>query len=82
MAKFTFLELHLDDATITNNAPYSGAESATEEDAADEAAEDGDRSLLGLVALALVLAVGATVVARALSSGDEAMDELVKEFDQ
>ncbi|WP_018259404.1 hypothetical protein [Halomicrobium katesii] len=79
MTEFTFLELHLDDATITNNAPYSGADQS---DSNDETADDPDdgRSLGRLLAFALAVAAVATLIGRALSGSGEsgsAVDDLV-----
>ncbi|ACV48212.1 MULTISPECIES: hypothetical protein [Halomicrobium] len=80
MAEFTFLELHLDEATITNNAPYSGADQSDPDDeTADDDPDDG-RSLGRLLAFALAVAAVATVIGRALSGSGEsgaAVDDLV-----
>lgn len=67
MAKFTFLELHLDDATITNNAPYSGGDPPVD----DDEGETGGRSLLGPLVLGLVLVVAALVVWKAKGGADD-----------
>jgi len=54
MAKFTFLEIHLDDASLAANAPLSGS---TERDDGGEEGESGGGSggrlglLVGLVVL-------------------------------
>jgi len=71
MVKFTFLELHVDDATITNNAPYSGSTEAEEDSDGGEPADGGGRSILGLVVLSVVLSVVAALAARAMLGGDE-----------
>ena len=72
MAEFTFLELHLDDATITNNAPYSGGQPESQRaDGADDE-DDGGRSIVRLLAVALGVAAVAAVAGRALS-GDEGL---------
>ncbi|NLV10397.1 MULTISPECIES: hypothetical protein [Halomicrobium] len=71
MAEFTFLELHLDDATITNNAPYSGAQSESQRADTDDE-DDSGRSIVRLLAVALGVAAVAAVAGRALS-GDEGL---------
>ena len=73
MAEFTFLELHLDDATITNNAPYSGADP----DAADDQETEGGSSLPGLLVLGVVLAVAALAVVKLKAGGEDEPDGLV-----
>jgi len=74
MSKFTFLELHLDDATITNNAPYSGAEPA-EESAEETIGDDsGGVPVAALLVLSLVVSVVAALVARAVLGGDQPTD--------
>jgi len=73
MAEFTFLELHLDDATITNNAPYSGADP----DAADEPETEEGSSLPGLLVLGVVLAIAALAVLKVKSGGEDEPSGLV-----
>jgi hypothetical protein len=74
MAKFTLLEIHLDESTLTANAPYSGRDEA--EDGEDDytAASEGSGGRgkaagLALVVLA-VLAVVAVVLRRVIGGGD------------
>jgi len=66
MAKFTLLEVHLEDASFTANAPYSGTSGdGADEDAADtddEAAAGGDsggpgKALVGLLVVVAILAL-------------------------
>lgn len=68
MAKFTLLEVHLEDASFTANAPYSGAsgEGADGKETDDEddgaTAADGDsggrgKALVGLLVVVAVLAL-------------------------
>lgn len=69
MAKFTLLEVHLEDASFTANAPYSGAsgeeadsDGTADEDADGAAAADGDsggrgKVLVGLVVVVAILAL-------------------------
>ena len=68
MAEFTFLELHLDDATITNNAPYSGADPSADDDGADG---EGSRSLLGLLVLGVLVGVAALAAQKLRAGTDE-----------
>lgn len=71
MAEFTFFELHLDDATITNNAPYSGADPPKVE---GDGTDDG-RSLLPLVVGVVVLMLAVLAVVRMRGSGQDDEDE-------
>ena len=74
MAKFTLLELHLDDSTFTANAPFStDAELPDDEspiDAVTDAEPDGGRSWLAALVGLLFLAVLAALVKKKLG-GDE-----------
>ena len=79
MVKFTFLELHFDDSTLTANAPYSHGEKDVV--AGDEPPEEPEESsgvaavfavLVGLVFLAVVAYV---VKRRVLDAGDGELDE-------
>ena len=87
MAKFTFLELHFDDSTLTANAPYSSGEKeiTAGDGPVDEPEADGSNAgavfaaLIGLVFLAVVAYV---VKTRVLGGDDDALeggdDELVE----
>jgi len=80
MAKFTLLELHLDDSTFTANAPFSNdaelPDDAAEDDEAAGGDDDGRPWLAALVGL-LFLAVLAVLVKKKLGGDDEpAGDEL------
>ena len=87
MAKFTLLELHFDDSTLTANAPYSRGEKeiSAGDEPVDETETDGSNTgavfaaLIGLVFLATIAYV---VKTRVLGGDDEALesgdDELVE----
>ncbi|MBX0323441.1 hypothetical protein EGH21_10415 [Halomicroarcula sp. F13] len=71
MAKFTLLELHLDGAEFTANAPGVGSDE-TAETATDEgdASDSGGRG--GVLALVVLLAlVGVAVAGKKLLSGSD-----------
>ncbi|MEF8887228.1 MAG: hypothetical protein V5A30_05425 [Haloarculaceae archaeon] len=67
MAKFTLLEVHLEDASFTANAPYSGAsgdgqDDDTGEDDTGTTAADGDsggrgKAFVGLLVVVAILAL-------------------------
>lgn len=81
MAKFTLLELHLDESPLTANAPYSFGEK--EIGAGDEPSEEDGESKKGAVFAALIglvfLAVVAYVVKRKVLDTE---DEAPPEFDE
>lgn len=66
-ADFTFLEVHLDDATITNNAPYRGSDGPAD----GEREGSGGPSPLGL------LVVAALAVRKVRAGGDEDASDLI-----
>lgn len=72
MADFTFLELHLDDATITNTAPYSGADPS--EDETEPAPDEDSRSTLTILAVGLALVALAAIGSRVLLGGEEPIE--------
>ncbi|MFB6311637.1 MAG: hypothetical protein ABEH64_10725 [Salinirussus sp.] len=63
----TLLEVHLDGATLTANAPFAGEESEAGQDVAD----DEDRGLLALLPFVLVIGVlaGLAYIVRRWRSG-------------
>lgn len=71
MAKFTFLEVHLEDATF--GGIDTGTQSASEDPDPEpvEEPESGGGGVLAAVLVSLVLAVAATLAARKLFGGDE-----------
>ena len=81
MAKFTILELHLDDASFSTSAPFSGGK---EVEAADQPPEDEESSgkgklvaaLIGLVFLVAVAYVVRTKVLGGDGEGQLAIDEI------
>ncbi|WP_436931852.1 hypothetical protein [Halosimplex halobium] len=94
MAKFTFLEVHLDGAEFMANAPFSGAESAEEAegladlslgsgedgDEAGEATDEGGASPFGIVFAFVGLVVLAVAFRRILGgSGEPVLDEAESE---
>jgi hypothetical protein len=75
MAKFTLLELHLDDSTFTANAPFSSdadlpADGAGDGETTVEDADGGRPWLAALVGL-LFLAVLAVLVKKKLGGDEE-----------
>jgi hypothetical protein len=88
MAKFTLLEVHLEDASFTANAPYSGAsgdEAVEESDETDEdaaaAADDSGGPGKALVGLLVVVAILALVYlgSRRLGGGEDVPDVAVED---
>jgi hypothetical protein len=92
MAKFTFLEVHLDGAEFMANAPFSGAESAENaeglgdlsfgsgEDEEGETADEGGTSPFGIVFAFVGLVLFAVAVRRVLGgSGEPVLDEAESE---
>jgi hypothetical protein len=84
MAKFTLLEVHLEDATFTANAPYSGesgeaAESEDEDDENEPAGGSGGpgKGLVALLALVALLVL-AYLGSRRLG-GEDVPDVAVEE---
>ena len=86
MAKFTLLEVHLEDASFTANAPYSGegsegSESDSEDEEEGAAADSGSggpgRALVGLLVVVAILAL-AYLGSRRLG-GDDVPDVAVEE---
>ena len=81
MAKFTILELHLDDASFSASAPFSGGK---EVEAADQPPEEEESSgkgklvaaLIGLVFLVAVAYVVRTKVLGGDGEGKLAIDEI------
>ena len=82
MAKFTILELHLDDASFSASAPFSGGK---EVEAADQPPEEEEESsgkgklvaaLIGLVFLVAVAYVVRTKVLGGDGEGKLAIDEI------
>lgn len=73
MAKFTLLELHLDDATITNNAPYSGSDGPAD----GERESSGGRSPLGLLVGGVLVVAAALAVRKVRAGGDEDASDLI-----
>jgi len=74
MAKFTLLELHLDDSTFTANAPFSSDAELPDEGPDDgEPTGDGDggRSWLAALVGLLFLAVLAVLVKKKLGGDEE-----------
>jgi hypothetical protein len=84
MAKFTLLELHLDDAEFTANAPYSEGESDEDADGfgglpfgesgrdeATESTDDGGASPFGIVVAFAGLVLFAVAVRRVLGGSGE-----------
>jgi hypothetical protein len=74
MAKFTLLEVHLEDASFTANAPYSGSSGEEAEEEREAAAPEDDsggrgKALVGLLAVVAVLAL-AYLGSRRLGGGD------------
>ncbi|MFT4880908.1 MAG: hypothetical protein ACI9HI_000906 [Salinirussus sp.] len=92
MAKFTLFEVHLEDASLTANAPYSGANEAeadgkgADDQATGDAGEDDDsggagRVLVGLLVVVAILAL-AYLGSRRLGAGEDASDvEIEAEFE-
>jgi hypothetical protein len=89
MAKFTLLEVHLEDATFTANAPYSGAsgeeaaDEAGDEDTDDAAAGADDsggagKALVGLLVVVAILAL-AYLGSRRLGGGEDVPDVAVED---
>jgi len=82
MAEFTFLKLHVEDASFTAHAPFSSAgdgsdaagEGEGEGDGSGENNEASDRRLLPLLVGFAFLVVVAVAV-RKLRGGDEVKDE-------
>lgn len=70
MAKFTLLEVHLDESTFTANAPFSGE---AEEEAEPTDAEGGSSpaAVIGALVGLLFLAIVALAVKRKLSGQDD-----------
>ena len=91
MAKFTLLEVHLEDASFTANAPYSGtggenvddegAEDGSDEDATAGADDSGGpgKALVGLLVVVAILAL-AYLGSRRLG-GDEDVPDVAVEGD-
>jgi len=76
MAKFTFLELHLDDASFSADRPFSpGAEPTDEADTDEQGTDDDGGSVVptkALVALGiLVVLVALAAAVKQLTGGDE-----------
>jgi hypothetical protein len=74
MVNFTFFEVHLHDAEMTANAPFSGPTSADErgEEPPEMPVEEGSQEwFLRVMALAAVLGFLAVLVAWRLLGGDE-----------
>jgi len=85
MAKFTLLELHFDDSTLTANAPYSRGEKeiTAGDEPVDEPEADGSNAgavFAALIGLVFLVAVAYVVKTRVLEgdSADEDGDELVE----
>jgi hypothetical protein len=88
MAKFTLLEVHLEDASFTANAPYSGASGEeaveegdeTDEDAAAGADDSGGpgKALVGLLVVVAILAL-AYLGSRRLGGGEDVPDVAVED---
>jgi hypothetical protein len=83
MAKFTLFEVHLDDATLTANAPFSsqsGPEEGEDESAyAAEATDLGEEAdgpgVAPLVVALVVLVVVAVVVKKLVGGSEDAADD-------
>jgi hypothetical protein len=71
MADVTLFELHLDEATFSNTAPFLGGEGDDEDASAGEAADEG-----GAGKLFVLLALGAIVGLAWLVSRSEVGDEI------
>ena len=80
MAKFTILELHLDDASFSASAPFSGGKEveAADQPAAEESGGKGKlvAALVGLVFLVAVSYVVRTKVLGGDGEGQLAIDEI------
>lgn len=78
MAKFTLLELHLEESDLTANAPYSRSETDAVDDdgtAADTSGSRGGTIFALLVGVAFSLAVAYLVRKKLSSGGDEDENE-------
>jgi hypothetical protein len=80
MVKFTLFEVHLEDASLTANAPYSGAndEEADGAETEDTATEDDDvggagKALVGLLVVVAILAL-VYLGSRRLGGGEDVSD--------
>ncbi|WP_247009295.1 hypothetical protein [Halorientalis litorea] len=71
MAEFTLLEVHLDDATFTANAPFTGSDEESPEDATATASDGSGRGRLLALLAALALAGAAAWVLRNRASDDD-----------
>ena len=79
MAKFTLLELHLDDSTLTANAPYSRGEKeiTAGDEPVDETEADGSNAgavFAALIGLVFLAAVAYVVKTRVIEGDDELAD--------
>lgn len=73
MAKFTLLELHLDDSTFTANAPLTSDGELPDDGGSEAADADGGRSWLAALIGLLFLAVLAVLVKKKLGGDDDAL---------
>jgi hypothetical protein len=87
MVEFTFLEIHLDDSSLTANAPYShGEKEVTASDEPPAADETGGGSkkknaLAAVIGLVFLAAVAYLAKRKFLEEGDE-LEELLGDEDE
>lgn len=79
MAKFTFLEIHLDDSTVTASAPFKPGEkevTASEEPPEDDTGGSTKASAIAALVGLTFLAVVAYVAKRKFLDGEEFDEEI------
>jgi hypothetical protein len=85
MVEFTFLEVHLDDSSLTANAPYSHGEKdvvASDEPPAEPGGSKKGSALAAVVGLVFLAAVAYLAKKKFLDSeDDELLEDLEDEFD-
>jgi hypothetical protein len=84
MVEFTFLEVHLDDSSLTANAPYSHGEKdvvASDEPPAETGGSKKGSALAAVIGLVFLAAVAYLAKKKFLDGEDELLDDLEDEFD-
>lgn len=84
MAKFTFLEVHLDGAEFTNltGAGEEATEVVASEESEDEAEESGGGGLVGAVVALVVLGVLAYAATRYLGGEESDLDDDLPDIEE